>query len=84
MAEEKRKRGRPKGSGKKKEIIPIPTQEKAVLLNGPIFDSGRIQKRINELINHEPLPFKEVPYPSNWNELSKVAKLQWLTENRLK
>ena len=78
---EKKKRGRPPESGKKMVAI-TQTPEKPTILNGPVFDEGRIQKRINELANHQSIPFEETSYPSNWNELGKLAKLQWLTEHR--
>jgi hypothetical protein len=85
---------------------PIYETVKPVLLNGPVFDQGKIQKRINDLTNHEVIetidgvqelpPLKGVqpsglaidtekfnvpPFPSNWNEMGKVQKLEWLTAN---
>ena len=79
---EPKKRGRPPGSGKKKELIQVPTPDKPVILNGPVFDAGRIQKRLNELTNHEPIPYEETPFPDNWSAMGKIDRLKWLTANR--
>ena len=74
MTENKKKRGRPPGSGKK-QVVLSPPPEKPIILNGPVFDEGRIQKRINELVNHIAITFEEIPYPSNWDSLNTVCRL---------
>lgn len=106
---EKRKRGRPKGSGGKKKDWPVlknvtPKDLKAAqklvadsfidamgdagvkpqLLNAPVFDQGKLQKRINELTNHEALPFEEMPFPEGWDKMGKIEKLRFLTANKNK
>lgn len=42
-----------------------------------VFDVIKINKRIKD-------PETETPYPSNWESLSKVDKLSWLTTHRKK
>lgn len=99
MTEEKRKRGRPKGSGKKKmvieagqlpesEIIQIaetaknytPSRLEAI---AEVMEDVFLAKRKIDQFKQKPAA-PERPYPSNWNELGKIAKLQWLTENKSK
>jgi hypothetical protein len=107
---EKRKRGRPPGSGSKnkpkidKGTRPVTGQsivasinsslsKFAHLKNQPKQDGGFvgalpavnakdciIKEGFNDIANGR----NETPYPSNWESLSKVAKLQWLTANRQK
>lgn len=48
-----------------------------VISEKPVFDAVRINKRIKELQ-------VDTPYPSNWDSLGKVAKLEWYTANRKK
>lgn len=81
MTENKKKRGRPPGSGKKQVVLSTPP-EKPIILNGPVFDEGRIQKRINELVNHIAITFEEIPYPSNWDKMTKTEKLAYFTQHR--
>jgi hypothetical protein len=77
MTEEKRKRGRPPGTGKKKEVV------------GP-FNPDNLQKEFNEVFEEKGYgvtPNKGIlavnadkfePMPDNWFSLSKIDKLQWL------
>jgi hypothetical protein len=75
MTEEKRKRGRPPGSGKKKEVVLAePTQ----------FDKDFKEKGFGITPNKGILAVngdKFKPLPDNWYSLSKTDKLQWLTAN---
>lgn len=92
---EKKKRGRPPGSGKKgiNEIVaniePVKSEVNETLAN---FHPSKFEKMIGVLQDVE-LAKKSIEklkktsssepiYPSNWNELGKVAKLQWLTANK--
>jgi hypothetical protein len=90
---EKKKRGRPPGSGKKKNDLPQNTE---MILPGPIgtvaFTDGTTSEILQTKSDYQKgsltitlsprKPVEETPYPPNWNELGKVAKLQWLTANR--
>lgn len=48
----------------------------ATVLNGPVFDQGKIQKRINELTNHESLAFKETPYDTQKMDVTIVDEFK--------
>lgn len=130
MTEGKRKRGRPKGSGKKKveandpiaipykrstsedpkeqsmidlmetgrsvmhfstdgirRIDPLSDEAAAALYNAEHTNQFTMVKTMTlaeakKKFGEAAIPKPERPYPSNWNELGKVAKLQWLTEHR--
>lgn len=83
MTEGKRKRGRPK-----KVNLELP--DGVTLLDGSetrppgyAIDFDKCPQGVDKMLEQLPkLPKKPVSYPSNWNELGKVAKLQWLTEHR--
>lgn len=69
---EKKKRGRPPGSGKKKPEIryvdPVTTEVSVALHNA-----------------EHPEQFTEtytVPYPSDWDKMTKSEKLAYFTEHR--
>lgn len=71
--ENKKKRGRPPGSGKKKENL------HAAMTPAEINEDAEMFKPDNLLAR---LPFEstnETSYPSNWNDMGKIAKLEWLT-----
>lgn len=72
MAEEKRKRGRPPGSGKKKEAEIKPYKMTPEL-------SDAIDNAVAEM--PKPPKIEGATYPSNWNDMGKVQKLEWLTAN---
>lgn len=94
MTENKKKRGRPRKIESFQELkeimqpaplhINVPLNEYGVPENPNIELTGneytfepkkRVVRKNGEVIS-------ETPYPSNWNELGKIAKLQWLTANR--
>jgi hypothetical protein len=89
MTEEKRKRGRPK-----KVNTELQKAAESVQFIAPIaeYDAEKLDKIDDEYaakaskIMHPKLSITsiETPYPSNWDTLGKVAKLQWLTANRQK
>jgi hypothetical protein len=73
---EKKKRGRPPGSGKKdfkptKMAIGIDTFAKENIIN-TLPEVTVFEKKVGDMI----------PFPSNWNEMGKVDRLKWLTEHR--
>ena len=65
---EKKKRGRPPGN---KKVVVVDTGADVKVSHDEFHENiiGQYQK-------------SETAYPSNWNELGKVAKLQWLTEHK--
>lgn len=94
MTEPKRKRGRPPGSGKKKETTEI--QNTDIILPDPIGQVTYTDGTSSEILQTKSDYQKgtltmtlgpkkaaaERPYPSNWAEMGKVDKLKWLTANR--
>lgn len=85
MTEEKKKRGRPR----KIESFKALKEEMDVAAR---YQPSNLEKMV-EVLQDVELTKKaiadlkktsspEPPYPSNWNELGKIAKLQWLTANR--
>lgn len=87
---EPKKRGRPPGSGKKKETVVIPCKSG----NSVVYDTDRediiahgeteIQAKANLKVmrtmveKHE----SETPFPENWSTMGKIDRLKWLTANR--
>jgi|HubBroStandDraft_3_1064219.scaffolds.fasta_scaffold204094_4 hypothetical protein len=93
MTEEKKKRGRPPGSGKKKEVVGPFNPDKLQKEVDEVFKPSKMEAIAEvmenvELANRAIAKLRQNPatsersYPSNWGELGKVAKLQWLTEHR--
>lgn len=77
---EKKRRGRPPGTGKNKPKAVHLAEEKVEMPEG-----------ISELKGNEKRPdgfaidcdrYNVPPFPEDWDKLSKVAKLQWLTANK--
>lgn len=85
MTEEKKKRGRPrKIDAPKGDYTVAPLKE---------YDSEKLNTAAAEAVtayakkaiaNLKKTSSPEPPYPSNWNELGKIDKLQWLSANRKK
>jgi hypothetical protein len=81
---EPKKRGRPKGSGKKKVVLPeavtVILQGTGTKLPGYAIDVEKCPDRdFQKVVASLPkLCTPATPYPSNWGSLSKVDKLQWL------
>jgi hypothetical protein len=74
---EHKKRGRPPGSGKKKEVLASKVDFK------PTTTAAYDGEKLTDLTIDEPVMVIPAKYfPSNWNEMGKVDKLKWLTEHR--
>lgn len=72
--------GRIKGSKNKPKIERLDT----AMTPAEIEEDAELFKPENLIAK---IPFEsrdETPYPSNWESLSKVDKLSWLTSNRRK
>ena len=69
---EKKKRGRPP-KAKKEDVPPLP--------DGVTEISRSLNTKGGFAIDTEKF---STPFPDNWDSLGKVAKLQWLTENKKK
>jgi hypothetical protein len=74
---------RPKGSKNKPKIIiegQLPEAEIIQIAERARDYKGNVKEYFNDIANGR----DETPYPSNWESLSKVDKLSWLTSNRRK
>lgn len=69
MTEQKKKRGRPLGSGKKKETVPLP--------DGITEISRSLNTKGGFAIDIEKIDMSSIP--DNFNTLSKIDKLKWFT-----
>lgn len=87
---EKRKRGRPPGSTKKKEvpIARLPEQvaveitvAKAMKNGTMVVDDPILAASLARSPKCESAK-DHTPFPDNWDSLSKLAKLQWLTAQK--
>lgn len=67
---------RPKGS-KNKVKGPPQSENKPYRMTPDL--SAAIENVITEMPN--PPKIEDHAYPSNWNEMGKIAKLEWLTAN---
>lgn len=75
---ENKKRGRPPGRGKKKEVVGPFNPDVLSAEIKAVFDAPKL----NTIEDEPPMYAKpQTSYPSNWNELGKIAKLEWLTAN---
>ena len=80
---EKRKRGRPPGSGRKKEVIsPLNPDEVALSNKGVMVVKDPILAASLARAPQCESAKDETSFPANWDSLSKITKLQWLTEHR--
>ena len=93
---EKRKRGRPPGSGKKKEVVGPFNPDKLSAEVKEVFDAPKNDTMADEHPMYQEVSaddlklYNDFVYrpvadlPPNWNEMSKVDRLKWLTANRHK
>lgn len=90
MSEEKKKRGRPPGSGKKKSEGDYMPHSPLEPLAEFVEDMAMVQKKIAQLKGEIPNPkgkpidinaIPETPFPDNWSAMGKVEKLKFLTAN---
>ena len=74
MTENKKKRGRPK----KVNPADYAADEKvAVTASVSIDNLNRLKEHFNDIANGR----DDTPFPPNWDTLSKVDKISWLTAN---
>lgn len=104
MNTEKKKRGRPPGSGKKNALaskvdFKYTTAESfdsdnvagSIQDEHPMYVTSKLEKVVEFVDDIErakkaiaklkKTDSPEPPYPSNWNEMGKLQKLEWLTAN---
>lgn len=71
--------GRKKGSkNKPKEAAAISARSIAYVMTPELSDA------IDNAIASNPKPpkIKDQPFPSDWDKMGKIARLQWLTEHK--
>ena len=87
---EKKKRGRPPGSGKGSKNRPKIEPFDPSKLDQEVKEVLQMPDGVFELQAHGNRPEGlaidadkyNINFPSNWNEMGKIAKLQWLTEHK--
>jgi len=93
MTENKKKRGRPPGRGKRpKIIVAVPdmgvfsdkqgASEEAIAIKEMLEGDPKMSKMVEKSLAMGYVPIlKTVDLPSNYAEMGKIQKLEWLTAN---
>lgn len=80
---DKKKRGRPPGSKGKSKVEPFNSSKLDQDVDTDVVEEKNVAENISKaLVRHFGDGPNVTPFPSNWNDLSKIDKLQWLTANR--